>query len=131
MTKLNKKVLVVDDQFSIRLLLSEVLRSEGIDVEDAKSGEEAIMKFEGFQADLILLDMKMPGMNGVDVLRHFRRKLKSDIPIFMMTAYSDLDMLEEAKRLGVNRQFTKPFDVCEISEAVSKEVCKKKTIVCG
>ncbi len=127
---MSKKVLIVDDQFGIRLLLSEVLRSEGINVQDAKSGEEAITISEGFQPDLILLDMKMPGMNGVEVVRYFRKGIKTEIPIFMMTAYCELDMIEEAKRLGINKQFTKPFDVYEVSKAISEEVCKTTT-VCG
>jgi len=127
---MSKNVLVVDDQLGIRLLLSEVLRSEGFNVQDASSGEEALTITQGFQPDLILLDMKMPGMNGVDLLRHFRKRINMTIPIFMMTAYSELDMLDEAMRIGIDKQFAKPFDVFEISKAISDEVCKTPSF-CG
>lgn len=125
---MSKNVLIVDDQFGIRLLLREVLRSEGINVNDVSSGEEAIKGWHSFQPDLVLLDMKMPGMNGVELLRHFRKQFKTDIPVFMMTAYSELDMIEEAERLGVDRQFIKPFDIYDVAKAISKEVTKNENL---
>ncbi|OEH85417.1 two-component system response regulator [Desulfuribacillus stibiiarsenatis] len=127
---MSPKVLVVDDQYGIRLLISEVLRSEGIEVKETSTGEEAIEISKDFSPDLILLDMKMPGMNGVDILRYFRKKKNLDIPIYMMTAYSELDMLAEAERLGVTRQFTKPFDIFDVSRAIVEEVCNTP-VVCG
>ncbi|OEF96757.1 response regulator [Desulfuribacillus alkaliarsenatis] len=127
---MNKKVLIVDDQAGIRMLLSEVLRSEGVEVVDVPNGEIAIQVCPKLQPDLVLLDMKMPGMSGVDTLRYLRKELDLDVPVILMTAYSELEMLEEAIRLGINRQIMKPFDVFSVSKEIVHEVCKTPSF-CG
>ncbi len=83
-----KKILVVDDEESIRYLYKEELEEEGFAVEVAKSGEEALEKVPLFKPDLVTLDIKMPGMNGIETLKRIR-DLDRQIPIIMCSAYGE------------------------------------------
>ncbi|MFQ5736164.1 MAG: response regulator [Thermodesulfobacteriota bacterium] len=83
---MKKKILVVDDEEGLRLLYKEEFETEGWDVELAASGEESIEKLEAMPVDLVLLDIKMPGMDGVEVLRRVKEKWK-DLPVILCTAY--------------------------------------------
>lgn len=80
------RILVVDDEEGLRLLYKEELQDEGAEVEVAASGEEALEKLESAPVDLVLLDIKMPGMDGVEVLRRVKEKYK-DLPVILCTAY--------------------------------------------
>lgn len=83
-----KKILVVDDEESIRYLYKEELEEEGFAVEVAKSGEEALEKVSLFKPDLVTLDIKMPGINGIETLKRIRG-LDRQIPIIMCSAYGE------------------------------------------
>ena len=83
-----KKILVVDDEENIRILYKEELEEDGFCVELAKSGEEALDKLPTVQPDLITLDIKMPGMGGIEVLKQIRERNKH-LPIILCSAYSD------------------------------------------
>ena len=117
MAQLGGKILIVDDQYGIRVLLQEVLSLDGYDTMIAEDGKEALQLFEQCEPDLVILDMKMPGMNGLDILRAIRKR-PSDVHVFMMTAYGELDMIKEATRLGVKQYFTKPFDIEQLRQSV-------------
>ncbi|MBX6352079.1 MAG: response regulator [Thermoflavifilum sp.] len=114
---MSKQVLIVDDQFGIRVLLQEVLQKEGYTVFQAANGPAALEIAEQQHPDLILLDMKIPGMDGLEILRQLRRR---EVPskVLMMTAYGELDMIQEAMELGALAHFTKPFDIEELRSAV-------------
>ena len=94
-----KKLLIVDDQVGIRILLLEVFATEGYDTFQAANGRAAldIVKTQG--PDLVLLDMKIPGMDGLEILKRSRNMIAS-IKVIMMTAYGELDMIKEATDLG-------------------------------
>ena len=83
-----KKILVVDDEENIRFLYKEELEDDGYHVELAKDGEEALRQFSHFQPDLITLDIKMPGMDGIEVLKRLREQDRN-LPIILCSAYSD------------------------------------------
>jgi len=83
-----KKILVVDDEESIRLLFKEELEEEGYKVELAGGGEEALKKLRTSKPDLITLDLKMAGMGGLEVLERIREEDK-DLPVVICTAYGD------------------------------------------
>ena len=83
-----KKILVVDDEENIRFLYKEELEDEGFVVELAKSGEEAIEKLFLCRPDLITLDIKMPGMGGIEALKRIR-ETERDLPIILCSAYGD------------------------------------------
>lgn len=116
-----KHLLIVDDQPGIRLLLEEIFKPTGIMIALASNGKEALEKVSQQQPDCVLLDMKMPGMNGVEVLREIRT-LSPDAIVMMMTAYSETELLEEATKLGIERHFTKPFDIFEVRDSVLKRL---------
>ncbi|WP_067624466.1 response regulator [Alicyclobacillus acidiphilus] len=115
------KVLVVDDQFGIRVLLQEVLQREGYEVFQAPNGETALEIVQRDDPDLILLDMKIPGMDGLEILRNIR-KLDVDTKVIMMTAYGELDLIHEAMEMGAIAHFTKPFDIDELRKAVKEQL---------
>ncbi len=83
-----KRILVVDDEENIRLLYKEELEDEGFVVELARNGEEALEKFVPFRPDLITLDIKMPGIGGLEVLKRIR-EVERDLPIILCSAYGD------------------------------------------
>lgn len=111
------KILIVDDQLGVRRLLFETFREENHEVQMAANGTEALNLLETFQPDLILMDMKMPGMNGIDTLRQIRR-LNTKVGVIMMTAYGDAQNLEQAQELGVLHYMSKPFDLFELRDRV-------------
>ncbi|MBS3906471.1 MAG: response regulator [Syntrophaceae bacterium] len=82
------KILVVDDEESIRLLYKEELEEDGFVVEVAKDGLEALKQVPLFRPDLITLDIKMPGLNGIDTLKRIR-EMERQIPIVMCSAYGE------------------------------------------
>jgi two-component system response regulator PilR (NtrC family) len=111
------KLLVVDDERSMRELLSIVLRREGYDVTLADGGRSAIEQLERGRFDLLISDIKMPDMTGVDVLRAAKR-IDSDILGIMITAFASADTAIEAMRLGAHDYLSKPFDVDELKMKV-------------
>jgi len=82
------KILVVDDEEGIRNLYKEELEDEGFIVEAAKNGEEAIEKLRLFQPDLVTLDIKMPGMDGIETLKRIREQQRK-LPIILCSAYNE------------------------------------------
>ncbi|CAM3667433.1 MULTISPECIES: response regulator [Saccharibacillus] len=113
------KILIVDDQNGIRMLLTEVFGSEGYKTYQAANGKEALELLQKDRPDLVLLDMKIPGMDGLEILRHIKAS-DPDIKVIMMTAYGELDMIKEAKDQGALMHFTKPFDIDEMRLAVGR-----------
>lgn len=115
------KLLIVDDQLGIRRLLFEAFNEEGYEVELAGSGQEAIEKVKAAPPDLILMDMKMPGMNGIETL-HEVRKINDSVAVIMMTAYGELEIVAEAVKFGIKEYVTKPFDIIELRELVKRTI---------
>lgn len=118
---MEKKLLIVDDQFGIRALLHEVFKQEGYATFQAENGKNALEIVGKENPDLVLLDMKIPGMDGLEILK----EIKVNAPgtkVIMMTAYGELDMISEASNLGALRHFTKPFDIDELKEEVNKQL---------
>jgi len=106
-------LLVVDDQSGVRRLLYEAFSDDGLQVALAAGGREAVQLVESSRVSLVLLDMKMPGMSGLEVLQEIRR-IAPSLPVIMMTAYGELDVVAEAKKMGVRHYVTKPFDLQEV-----------------
>jgi two-component system, NtrC family, response regulator PilR len=110
---LRPRILVVDDEPSMREMLRIVLQRDRYDVVVAKNGTEAIERLQVEAFDLLLSDIRMPDLSGVDVLRA-AKKINPDIVAFMMTAFASTDTAVEAMRLGAFDYFTKPFSVDEL-----------------
>lgn len=114
---MSEKLLVVDDQFGIRVLLKEVFENDGYETYEASNGKAALDILEGKAPDLVLLDMKIPGMDGIEILREMRtRNIHTDV--FLMTAYGEMELIKEANRLGAIDHFAKPFDIETVRERV-------------
>jgi len=118
---LKNKVLIVDDKNGIRVLLMEVFNNEGYETFQAPNGKTALEIVRKEAPDLVLLDMKIPGMDGLDILKHIKN-IDSSIKVIMMTAYGELDMIKEATELGAIMHFTKPFDIDEMRQAVQQQL---------
>ncbi|WP_108668831.1 response regulator [Peribacillus acanthi] len=114
---MGEKLLIVDDQFGIRILLNEVFQKEGYKTFQAANGIQALDIVTNQAPDLVLLDMKIPGMDGIEILKRMK-KLNPDIRVIIMTAYGELDMIQEAKDLGALTHFAKPFDIDDMRKAV-------------
>ncbi|MFZ3101458.1 MAG: response regulator [Desulfitobacteriaceae bacterium] len=112
-------ILIVDDQLGVRRLLFEMFKEDNHSVEMAADGVEALEILRSFQPDLILMDMKMPGMNGIDTLRKIRA-LDKKVDVMMMTAYGDAQSMEQAKELDVIHYISKPFDIFELRDKVKE-----------
>ena len=107
------RVLVVDDEQSMRDMLRIVLRRDGYEVAVARDGREAIELLQKQPVDLLLSDIRMPDVSGVDVLRA-AKDINREIVAIMMTAFASTDTAVEALRLGANDYFTKPFSMDEL-----------------
>lgn len=110
-------IMLVDDEPDILMVLGEFLSNEGFTVLTAKSGEQAIEKLKEMKVNLVLLDMAMPGMNGIETLRELR-KIVPDLPVIMITAYRDAEKVVDAFRLGAFDCIFKPFDLKYLRQAV-------------
>jgi two-component system, NtrC family, response regulator PilR len=107
------RILVVDDEPSMREMLRIVLRRDGYDVLIAENGQAALERLRSEPVDLLLSDIRMPDLSGVEVLRA-AKEMNRDIVAFMMTAYASTETAVEAMRLGAVDYFTKPFSMDEL-----------------
>lgn len=121
MANINSKVLVIDDQPGIRRLLVEVLAEEGYSVVTASNGYEGVQQVKDTQPDLVLMDMKMPGMDGIETLRELKRIGQAD-KVIMMTAYGELELVNQAQQLGAYTYITKPFDIIKLCQMVNEQI---------
>jgi DNA-binding response OmpR family regulator len=122
---ISKPILIVDDEKNIRLTLSQALETLGTQIDAAANGEEALAKLREKEFGLILLDIRMPGMDGMEVLRHVR-EIRPDIRVIMITAYGTVESAVEAMKLGAVDFLQKPFDPEEIRELVSRVMDRDK-----
>jgi cyclic di-GMP phosphodiesterase len=112
---MGSKVLIVDDEYIGRETLQSVLEGEGYELEMAENGLQAIEKTKKLLPDVILLDLMMPGMNGLEVCKRIRNDPQiAAIPIIMLTALNDRDSLLNALKAGADDFISKPFDRYEL-----------------
>ena len=112
-------ILVVDDEENAREGLSKILTKEGYAVETAANGKEAIdtLKSKGF--DLVITDMRMPLMDGFEVLREIK-KMDENVGVIMITAYGEVESYLEAMNLGAFEYINKPVRVNELKRVITK-----------
>ena len=118
-TPLRPRVLVVDDEASIRDLLSKTLALADYEVDASPDGRAALERLRVMPYDLLIVDLKMPGLDGLTVIREARR-YKLDLPVVIITGFSSEATAIEALNLGVSGYLTKPFRVPEVLKAASK-----------
>src|SRR5947209_15835248 len=115
------KLLIVDDEQGMRPLLSIVFGREGHDVRVAENGRRALELLRDQPADLIVSDVKMPDMNGIELLRAARAS-SPEVAVVLMTAFATVDTARKAFKLGADDFITKPFDVEELKFIVAKAI---------
>jgi excisionase family DNA binding protein len=113
------RVLVVDDEASIRDLLAKTLALAEYDVDVAPDGRSALDRMRMYPYDLLIADLKMPGMDGLTVIREAKR-FKADLPVIIITGFSTESSAIEAVNLGVAGYLTKPFRVPQVLAAAAK-----------
>jgi DNA-binding NtrC family response regulator len=109
----NKNILIVDDEKNIRLTMSHSLISLGVQVQTAADGEEALRELSKNHFNLVFLDLKMPGMEGMEVLRHIKVNWPGT-PVIIITAHGTIEIELEAMKLGAVDLIQKPFNPAEI-----------------
>jgi excisionase family DNA binding protein len=113
------RVLVVDDEASIRDLLAKTLALAEYDVDTASDGRSALERLRLYPYDLLIADLKMPGIDGLSVIREAKR-YKNDLPVIIITGFSTESSAIEAVNLGVAGYLTKPFRVPQVLAAAAK-----------
>lgn len=119
------KILVVDDEEGARELFYTILSDEGYDISLACSGEEALTLFKNSQYDLVITDIKMPVMDGLQFLQEIR-KLGSKIDVIMVTAYGEVETYLKAMSLGAAEYINKPIRIKELKRIVHKVLTERK-----
>lgn len=112
-----KKILLVDDEESIQLLYHEEFEEEGYEVISALNGEEALEKFNSEFPDLVILDIQMPGMNGIEVLRQMKM-INANIPVILSSAYHEYK--QDLSSWASDEYVVKSADLDELKKAVRK-----------
>ncbi len=112
-------ILVVDDEGAIRYSISKTLQRVGYQVSAASSGEEALTMLEGQEFDVVLTDIRMPGLTGVELLAKIKEKAPDSI-VILMTAYASLGTAVESLRLGAHDYLIKPVSSQDIRQSVSR-----------
>jgi two-component system, NtrC family, response regulator AtoC len=109
----SRHILIADDDTAIRQMLRAFLEEEEFEVSEAPDGENALEGIRSGMYDLVLLDMRLPGMTGLDVLKELRAK-HGDVPVILMTAYGSPNIAIQASSLGAYSYITKPFDLDDV-----------------
>ncbi len=121
------RILVVDDEATMRRLLEKLLRMEGYEVMLASSGEQALAELLRHGADTVLLDMRMPGMTGLDVCRQIRNHPRSlHTPVVFITAVNDRELRRKGMEAGADDFLSKPFDEVELLARIRNSVRVKR-----
>jgi len=120
------KVWVADDDNAIRVVLEESLSSAGFDVNTFSSGDEVVSLLKSEEPDLILTDVQMPGMLGYDLLKHINDN-HENIPVIIMTAYTDMQAAVDSYGGGAFEYIPKPFDLDEAIQIINRALEKKPT----
>ncbi|MCT7589919.1 response regulator transcription factor [Aliarcobacter butzleri] len=122
------KVLIVEDEIKLANLIKASIKELFFKVNIAKDGIEGLKKFQSFKPDIIISDITMPNLDGLEMCQKIREE--SNIPIIILSAYSQKEKLLKAIDLGINKYFIKPFDIEEFLEYLknlSKNIKKIKT----
>ncbi|MBI1807031.1 MAG: response regulator [Ignavibacteria bacterium] len=113
------RILVVDDEDDLRNILSDVLEKTGYEIKSASNGEEAINLLKKNRFDLTLLDIQMPNLNGIEVLKYIKQHFPATKSI-MLTGYADLKHAMEAKEFGAVDFISKPYQLEEILSTIDR-----------
>jgi DNA-binding NtrC family response regulator len=113
------RILVVDDEEALRIVLSSELEGEGYQVSNAADGQEAINILNKQEFDLVLLDIKMPNVDGFEVLKFVKERWPKT-KVVMLTGFADLKNAIESKKLGAEDFISKPYDLVDLLTTVER-----------
>ncbi len=119
MNDTRKKILVVDDEESIHLLYREELEEEGYEVISAMTGEEGLKLFQEEKPDLVILDINMPGMDGIEVLRQMKQ-MSPDVPVILSSAYPEYK--QDLASWASDDYIVKSFNLDELKNSVKRHL---------
>lgn len=119
------RILVVDDEKLISWSLAAMLKKDGYEVDTAASGNEALRKFDSFNPELVMLDICLPDVNGLELLKRFKAA-NEDVYIIMVTAYANADSAVQALQYGAEDYFGKPFNLDAIKHVVNRAFEKRR-----
>ena len=119
MTEAKRVILIVDDEEGLREGLSKLLEDEGYAVLSAENGEQALEILQASHIDLVLTDMRMPGMNGIELLKNIRERY-GQLGVIILTGYGQIESYIEAMNFGAIEYVSKPFKVNELKFIVHK-----------
>lgn len=114
-----RRILVVDDEDALRTVLSAELNSEGYEVGTAADGMEALDELQKGAYDLVLLDIRMPNMNGFEVLKVIKER-HAGTKVIMLTGFADLKNAIESKKLGAEDFVSKPYDLVDLLTTIDR-----------
>lgn len=120
-----QRILIVDDEKLICWSLSEMLTDAGYNVETALSGTEALSRFDNFAPHVVLLDVRLPDANGIELLANFKSR-NPDVLVLMITAYADADSAVKALKAGADDYIGKPFNLDKIKQVIAQCLEKKE-----
>jgi DNA-binding NtrC family response regulator len=120
-----ERILIVDDESNARTALAELLRDEGYAVETAADGFKALPKLEDFQPDVVVTDLKMPGLSGLELMQKVRERDPEGV-VIVMTAFGAVESAVQAMRQGAADYLTKPVNVDELSLVLKRELERKR-----
>ncbi|MFW6130152.1 MAG: response regulator [Atribacterota bacterium] len=123
MNKNKKNILIVDDEETIRDTLSKILEEDGFDVESVDDAEKAIKKIKNEKYNLILLDLKLNGMSGFDVLKE-TREINKELPIILISGYLTMENIEKACGYGIFNYIRKPFELDDLRDKIKRALKK-------
>jgi DNA-binding response OmpR family regulator len=115
------RVLVVDDEEDICSTLADFLHEKGYEVHTATTGETALRLIKEARPHLILLDIRMPGMDGIEIL-HEIRKIDQEVGVIMVTAFHDIGIAQQALKLGASDFVTKPIDMSYLETSIRVKI---------
>ncbi|HEY9059568.1 MAG TPA: sigma-54 dependent transcriptional regulator [Pseudobacteroides sp.] len=114
-----KKILIADDEKNMRWILGKALKDEGFSIVEAADGQEAVELFIDTEPDMLVLDYRMPDMDGMEVLKRIKT-INQNVPVIMITAHGSTDAAVEAMKLGAIDYISKPFDMEELKITIKK-----------
>ncbi|NOZ47639.1 MAG: response regulator [Chlorobi bacterium] len=117
------KILIVDDIIMNRILLTEIINNLGFEYLEAENGKKAIEILKNTEIDIVLMDIEMPVMNGLETTQYIRTKLatnKSNTPIIALTAHDPNDFFSDFEETGFDHLLTKPYTLNKISEVINE-----------
>ena len=123
MSDKKSKILLVDDEESIHILYKEELEEEGYEVESVLDGEAALKSFEEYKPDLVILDINMPGMDGIEVLRRMKQN-RPQVPVILSSAYPEYK--QDLGSWASDDYIVKSFNLDDLKNSVKKHLAKNK-----